>query len=143
MSTGYRLQMSSPNIKKVQAKLGVQLDRMTKGAAAEFVELCTNIMKESKAEVPVQTGVLQSSGQVLTQEFNHKDKTIIRLGYALTRNPKNNISRARAREYAFRVHEDLYAFHPVGKAKFLEDPINRYKPIMPKKLVEAAKRSVK
>jgi hypothetical protein len=29
-------------------------------------------------------------------------------------------------DYAVIVHEDLEAIHPVGKAKFLEDPIRDY-----------------
>ncbi len=35
-----------------------------------------------------------------------------------------------AAHYAVYVHEDLQAFHPVGKAKYLSDPARRYRSVM-------------
>ena len=68
-------------------------------------------MTESKKRVPVDTGALRSSGVVDKPQFDGNNISV-RLGYGGT-----------AVDYAFRVHEDLEAFHKVGQAKYLESVI--------------------
>jgi hypothetical protein len=59
-------------------------------------------------QTPVDTGALRASGRV-TLIGAVGPKFIVELGYHTN--------------YAAAVHEDLTAAHPVGKAKFLEDPV--------------------
>jgi hypothetical protein len=48
------------------------------------------------------------------------------IGYGGNGNPINPKTGYPASSYMLAVHEDLLAFHPVGKAKFLEDPVRDY-----------------
>jgi hypothetical protein len=73
------------------------------------------IMGESKGECPVDTGALRSSGNVVEEEAGS-----VTLNYPL--------------DYAVYVHENMEAIHPTGKAKFLEDPVNRALPSIPEKI---------
>lgn len=81
------------------------------------------IFNESQRQVPVRYGVLKGSGHVTEPEINGNDVEIaISYGGAAT-------------EYATFVHENLVAQHkPPTKAKFLEDPFNRYADQLPKTL---------
>ena len=71
------------------------------------------IMATSKTEVPVETGALRASGQVTPPTITAQGVEVV-LGYG-----NSSVG------YAVYVHENLMARHPVGKAKFLEDPMNR------------------
>lgn len=71
------------------------------------------IMEEAKAETPVDTGALRSSGHVDLPVVDGTDITVT-LGFG-----------GAAVDYAVYVHEDLSAKHDDGKAKYLEDPLTR------------------
>ena len=76
------------------------------------------IMYKSAQQVPRETGALANSS------FVEKDRQGVRFGYGgnnIQVNPKTGQT---TDDYMVAVHEDLTAFHAVGKAKFLEDPIN-------------------
>lgn len=45
--------------------------------------------------------------------------------------------------YAVYVHEDLEARHPVGQAKFLEQPMRQLAPVLSQMIADALKRGVK
>jgi hypothetical protein len=47
-----------------------------------------------------------------------------------------------AAPYALIVHEDQTVYHPVGKAKFLEDSFNEKLPDLPEKIVNRIKGSL-
>lgn len=66
-------------------------------------------MTESKRRVPVDTGLLRSTGFVNQPERAGRDISVT-LGYGT--------------DYAVHVHEDVEAFHPVGEAKYLESVLN-------------------
>ncbi len=68
-------------------------------------------MTESKKRVPVDTGALRASGVVQKPVFDGKNISVT-LGYG-----------GPSVDYAFKVHEDLQAFHKVGQAKYLESVI--------------------
>lgn len=70
------------------------------------------IMNESQQQVPVKTGALKASGHVNTPIYVKSRYIEVKLGYG-----------GAAAPYAFIVHENLDAHHPVGKAKYLEDPV--------------------
>lgn len=72
-------------------------------------------MTESKRRVPVDTGILRSTGYVDTPVRAGRSISVI-LGYNT--------------EYAIYVHENLEAFHPVGQAKYLESVLNESTPHM-------------
>lgn len=78
--------------------------------------------QESQNEVPVDTGTLKRSG------FVEVNKNSVSIGYATPEyDTYNNKSDAMASDYFWRVHEDLFTSHQNGKAKFLEDPVERAK----------------
>lgn len=79
-------------------------------------------MTESKRRVPVDTGVLRSSGFV--QEPVRSGRNIsVTLGYG-----------GAASSYAVPVHENLEAFHPHGQSKYLESVLDESAPHMAKRL---------
>jgi hypothetical protein len=82
------------------------------GAAALY-ERAEEIMTESKGEVPVDLGVLRTSGHVQkpVQKFRSVSVT---LGYG-----------GAAAQYALVQHENTQFAHKVGKHHYLSDPVNR------------------
>jgi len=69
------------------------------------------IMKEAKEQTPVDTGVLRASGHV-DEPMIQGSKVSVQLGFGGV-----------AEAYAIPVHENLTARHPVGNAKYLENPM--------------------
>jgi hypothetical protein len=83
--------------------------RVMKKAVYEFAQ---TEMTEMKRLVPVDTGALRASGHI-EQPVAHADGRITcTLGFGGT-----------AVDYAVPVHEDLEAFHRVGQAKYVEQPL--------------------
>jgi len=81
--------------------------------AKAFYREGEELIAEAKEEVPVDTGALRASGFVEAPEIQGNTVTV-RCGFG-----------GPATEYAFWVHERLDVYHPVGKAKYLEDVFNR------------------
>jgi hypothetical protein len=82
---------------------------------------------EAQEETPVKTGQLR--GSLLVEPAQVADGMIsITLGFH--------------KNYAIYVHENLEAYHKVGKAKFLEDPLMRHLQTFPKELVDAVEQSL-
>jgi hypothetical protein len=72
-----------------------------------------HIMTRSKSEfVPVDTGTLRASGQV-TLPRQESGRVVVELGYG-----------GAASAYALVQHERMDFHHPVGQAKYLEQPVN-------------------
>ena len=72
-----------------------------------------HIMTRSKAEfVPVDTGTLRASGQVRVPQHSG-GRVTVELGYG-----------GAASAYALVQHERTDFHHPVGQAKYLEQPVN-------------------
>jgi hypothetical protein len=89
--------------------------RLVKRANDGVREVMEEIFKESQEEVPVDTGNLKASGKL-----RDTGKSII-ITYG---GPGIDINV----DYAEIQHEDLSFNHPNGgKAKFIEDPLNRHK----------------
>lgn len=89
---------------------------MARASMQEFYREAEELIAESKPEVPVDTGALRNSGYVEQPQVSG-NKITVRCGYG-----------GPAAGYALYVHENLEANHPVGKAKYLEDPFNRRLP---------------
>lgn len=71
------------------------------------------IMNASKTEVPVDQGILRSTGHVSLPRVTD-GAVVVEIGYG-----------GPAAPYALRQHEELGYRHTVGKAKYLEDPFRR------------------
>ena len=97
------------------------------------------IMAKSKRLCPVDTGALRSTGHVQLP-VRTGDKVTVVMGYGgvagagegLTATTSKKVYRSKKTPrlvhageyvgYAVWVHENLNAFHPVGQAKYLEEP---------------------
>lgn len=80
-------------------------------------------MTEAKQETPVDTGVLRASG-IVDGPHNDGGSVWLELGFG-----------GAASSYALIVHERTDVHHPVGKAKYLEDPAMRMADRLPGTLV--------
>lgn len=102
------------NIKKFKKNLSVIEKRMI-GSVIErhLFQEGEGVMAQSKELVPVDKGVLRSSGHVqLPKRIGNQ--VVVTMGYG-----------GPAAGYAVKVHEDLQAFHKVGGAKYLSLPFNQ------------------
>ena len=88
---------------------------------------CQEILDNSMAEVPKDTHTLLMSAfyEVSRRRIKVWAYEAI-LGYGGNGDPINPRTGQPASTYMVGVHEDLTAIHPVGKAKFLEDPVREY-----------------
>jgi len=84
------------------------------------LQAAQEIMKESLEEVPRETGALADSA------FIEQEGTTVVFGYGGPNVQNNEKSKELTEEYMVAVHERLDVKHPVGKAKFLEDPVNNH-----------------
>jgi hypothetical protein len=103
-------------------------ERATHELAGALYRQGEAIMAESKLEVPVDTGVLRSTGHVAVPVITGT-AVMVEMGYGGPATP-----------YALRQHEELTWQHPskerqrkskislgrIGKAKYLEDPFRRH-----------------
>ena len=96
-------------------------DAMRSAVYLEFVQM----MRESLAEVPVDTGRLRSTAYVTMPSYISENISI-EAGYATN--------------YAVYVHENENAFHnPPTKAKFLIDPFERMQKGMAQRIAQRTK----
>ena len=94
--------------KELEAKLKAIAAAMPSKIGVALYREAQIEMTESKKRVPVDTGALRSSG-VVQKPVSDGNATSVTLGYG-----------GPSVDYAFKVHEDLEAFHKVGQAKYLE-----------------------
>lgn len=97
--------------------VGIGTKRATEAAAKE-------IMDESKEQVPKVTNTLVASAFHEVHRRGQSYEAI--LGYGGNGDPINPNTGLPASSYMLAVHEDLDAVHPVGKAKYFEDPFRAY-----------------
>lgn len=108
---------SDIDAQKVLAALQALGPKAGKAIASALYKEGNRIMGVSKEEVPVEFGNLKASGTVLLPR-REGDATIVEMGYGGSAG-----SQGADVGYAIYVHEDMNARHPVGKAKYLEDPM--------------------
>lgn len=112
-------------LRKMQLRRGTRVGY----AAGEALKECAyGIMAESVREVPVDTGRLRQSARVGKVRYAGMDLAID-LGYGT--------------DYALAVHERTDVGHKVGKAKYLSDPINRWRPKITEKVGKAVEIALK
>lgn len=109
-------------------KFGVALARAAMNiievGQESLLDMAEELELESLNQVPRASGALASSifRQVIDLDY---DNTIIRVGYGGDHDRYNEVRKMMTSEYMIPVHERLDRNHPVGKAKFLEDPVQQ------------------
>jgi len=121
--------MDTKSIKKVADNLRTMLKMATQEAGEALETVGHYIMAESSAEVPYQTGTLQSSGYVKRAVVTSIG-VVVEIGYGGPNDKRNPDSGRMASEYMVYVHEDMGKYHPYGKAQFLRDPVERNELLM-------------
>lgn len=124
MARGGRFEISV-NATEVLRNLQVAVTRVERGTKKATRAALEEIAADSLAEVPRDTDTLASS--LYTRVDGSYKNFTGEIGYGGNGDPVNPNTGLRTSQYMVRDHEDLSAEHPVGKAKFLEDPVNRYK----------------
>ena len=105
-----------PDLQRIQTALAQSGPEGVKIAARALRNEAQEAFAISQDEVPVDTGALKGSGRVRPDSgvFTRGNEVYVELTYGST-----------AVEYGIYVHENLEAYHPHGKAKYLEDPMVR------------------
>ncbi len=111
------------NYNKFHKKCEAAISKVAKSTYWATEEACEDIMEESLRQVPRDTNTLANSAFYdIRKAKDYGFEATLGYGGSAT-NPKTGMP---VMDYAVIVHEDLEAVHPVGKAKFLEDPIRDY-----------------
>ena len=122
------------NFSKFYKNIDVAMSRVFRGTKKATTQACKEILEDSLTEVPRDTDTLASSGfYEVTGSYKNFEG---RVGYGGNGDPENPKDGLRTSEYAVAVHEDLYAAHPIGKAKYLEDPVRRYAQKFPRAIMK-------
>lgn len=117
--------LSSKSLREFEGSCNVAISKVGNGSRKALVQACNDILDESLKQVPVDTSTLMLSA---FWEVNGHYKTgwDAIVGYGGNGDPVNPKTGKPASSYMLAVHEDLNAHHPMGKAKFLEDPVRAY-----------------
>lgn len=115
---------------EVRAALRRYGRRANKGLAAGLYQEGERIMAVSKTEVPVDQGVLRSTGHVQLPK-EEAGRVSVTLGYG-----------GPAAPYALRQHEELSYRHTVGKAKYLSDPADAAMAGMDRRIAKVIERHI-
>lgn len=113
------------SLKDFESQCNVAISKLGNGSRKALVEACDEILDESMAQVPIETSTLMLSAFWEIHGHWRTGWNAI-IGYGGNGDPVNPKTGKPASAYAVAVHEDLSAVHPIGKAKFLEDPVRAY-----------------
>jgi hypothetical protein len=107
------------------AALDVIISKVGRGTKNGTKAACEELLKMSLEQVPRFTNTLANSAYY---EISGTYKTGFKgtVGYGGNGDPINPITGESASSYMMAVHENLSAFHPIGNAKFLENPAREY-----------------
>lgn len=106
-------------------ELSVVMTKVGRATKKATIAACEEILAQSLKEVPKDSSTLASSAYYEIQgDYRTGFSGVV--AYGGKGNPINPKTGQRASEYMLVVHEDLSARHPIGKAKFLEDPVRDY-----------------
>jgi hypothetical protein len=118
------------DINTFAAKCEFAIRNVGKGTKKATEAAAKEIMDESKRQVPKLTETLLASAFYEVTRRTDTSATTwayeALLGYGGNGDPINPRTGKPASSYMVAVHEDLDAVHPIGKAKFLEDPVREY-----------------
>lgn len=113
------------NVDDFSAACNVAVSKLGNGSRKALVAACDEILDESMAQVPLDTSTLMLSA-FWTITGDYKSGWTAVIGYGGNGDPINPKTGKPASSYMVYVHENLHAQHPIGKAKFLEDPMRVY-----------------
>lgn len=119
------ISISRQVLKDFDASCEVTLTKIGRNTRKASEKACRVISEESLRQVPRDTDTLASS-QFWNVTGNYRVGWTATIGYGGNGNPINPKTGKPASSYMAVVHEDLTAHHPIGKAKFLEDPVRQY-----------------
>lgn len=118
------------SLNKFNAQCEVAIRNVARGTKKATTAACEEILKASMEQVPRLTNTLLMSAYY---EVTRRTDTAATtwsyeaiIGYGGNGDPVNPTTGMPASSYMVAVHEDLSAYHAVGKAKFLEDPVREY-----------------
>ena len=114
------------NFSEFTQRLDTVVSRVKRGTKKATRAACEEILEMSRAEVPQVTGTLANSAFYHVEGSYVNFTGVVGYGDPNLVNPKR---KQHVSDYMVAVHEDLSAVHPIGKAKFLEDPVRRYSEI--------------
>lgn len=123
---------TAPNTEQLAVRIKARLDAAMKAAKAEAYQFGEEVMADSKGNyVPIDTGLLKSTGNVQTRDSGSRFQVILGYGGA-------------ASGYAIHVHENLNAYHkPPTQAKYLERPFRNAAPKFAPRIAAAARGAMK
>lgn len=111
----------SMDVRPFLRSLQIVKAKLEAGVHKATVRVVNDLEREILLQVPKDTDTLaQSFFKEIKKEPTGYSAS---LGFGGSGDPVNPKTGAPASSYMTEVHEDLEAFHPKGKAKFLEDPI--------------------
>lgn len=126
----FSFEFNSKDLKNFENQCQVAIRNLGRGTKKATIAGCQEILGNSMAQVPTETYTLLMSA---FYEVHRRSDTAAStwayegtVGYGGNGDPVNPLTGKRASTYMVAVHEDLNAFHPKGKAKFLEDPARDY-----------------
>lgn len=126
----FEFSFNKKDLNKFEATCQASMRNLFAGTKKATIEGCKSILEESLNQVPSVTRTLANSA---FYEVERRSDTAAStwqyegtVGYGGNGDPVNPKTGAPASSYMMAVHEDLSADHPVGKAKFLEDPVREY-----------------
>lgn len=121
----FNFSFDQASLNSFNASCQVAISKLGNGSRKALVEACEEIMNESLAQVPQDTSTLLLSA-FWEVDGDYKTGWNATLGYGGNYDPINPKTGKPASSYMLAVHENLSARHPIGKAKFLEDPVRAY-----------------
>lgn len=120
-----RVSMNMEHVDEFTSACEATITKVGKNTRKATIKACKEISAESLQQVPRSTGTLALS-QFYSVTGSYRIGWTGVVGYGGNGDPINPLTGQHASDYMVAVHENIDAFHPIGKAKFLEDPIRNY-----------------
>lgn len=111
----------SMNVGPFLKSLEIAKQKLEAGVHKATVRVVEELEHEIMLQVPKDTDTLAQS--FFKEVTKGPEGYSAKLGFGGNGDPVNPRTGEHASSYMTEVHEDLSAYHPIGKAKFLEDPI--------------------
>ena len=130
MKGTFNFDFKQTELDQFEARCEAAIRNLGRGTKKATIAACEEILGNSMSQVPKDTYTLLMSA--FYDVSRRSDTSAARyvyeaiVGYGGNGDPVNPKTGRRASSYMVAVHEDLSAVHPVGKAKFLEDPVREY-----------------
>lgn len=114
-------------VEEVLSSINREIELMERYSLEGLIEAGLRLLNVAQGEVPVRTGNLKGS----IYHIVASDRKSASFGFGQGAN------------YAYKVHENEDAFHSVGKAKYLSDPLKRNKEDILRIIAESTARAIR